>query len=396
MFDLFKIFFLLGWVSFGGPAAHIGYFRTAFVEKRQWLTESEYAQLIALSQFLPGPGSSQIGFSIGYQRGGLLGGIAAFLGFTTPSIALMIAIAAFSQQWLDNTWIQGVIHGLKLLAVVVVFDATYTMFKQFCQHKRHQALCVFTTCVCLLWPSAISQIICLVIAAGIGYFYNATSIPNTVTKHPASNTSTANSINLSLSEKLALTLFVGLFLFSISWPTTNMLTSMLQDFFSAGSLVFGGGHVVLPLLQSTVGSQLSNDTFMAGYAAAQAMPGPMFTFATYLGYVLLPNMPIIGALLATLMIFLPGFLLIIGLLKQWQNFSQRSHVLPMVAGVNAAVVGLLMAALYQPIFVSAVGHSLDMLVVVSGIFVLRSIKVPIIALVTSFATVGCGISVFTY
>lgn len=392
MFDLFKTFFLLGWVSFGGPAAHIGYFRTEFVEKRQWLTESEYAQIIALSQFLPGPGSSQIGFSIGYQRGGLLGGIVAFLGFTTPSIALMIAIAAFSQQWLDNTWMQGVIHGLKLLAVVVVFDATYTMFKLFCQHKRHQSLCVFTTCVCLLWPSAISQIICLVIVAGIGYFYNVTSIPNTVTKHPASNTSTANSINLSLSEKLALTLFVGLFLFSISWPTTNMLISMLQDFFSAGSLVFGGGHVVLPLLQSTVGSQLSNDTFMAGYAAAQAMPGPMFTFATYLGYVLLPNMPIIGALLATLMIFLPGFLLIIGLLQQWQNFSQRSHVLPMVAGVNAAVVGLLMAALYQPIFVSAVSHSLDMLVVVSGIFVLRSIKVPIIALVTSFAIVGCGIS----
>ena len=175
-----------------------------------------------------------------------------------------------------------------------------------------------------------------------------------------------------------------------------MFTGILQDFFSAGSLVFGGGHVVLPLLQSTVGSQLSNDTFMTGYAAAQAMPGPMFTFATYLGYMLLPSMPIMGALCATLMIFLPGFLLVIGLLKQWQNVSQRSHVLPMIAGVNAAVVGLLMAALYQPIFVSAVHHSLDMVAVVAGIFVLRSIKVPIIALVASFTIVGCGISVLAY
>lgn len=396
MFDLFKTFFLLGWVSFGGPAAHIGYFRTAFVEKRQWLTESEYAQLIALSQFLPGPGSSQIGFSIGYQRGGLVGGIVAFLGFTTPSILLMIAIAAFSQQWLDNTWMQGVIHGLKLLAVVVVFDATYTMFKQFCQQRQHQVLCVLTAGVCLLWPSAISQIICLIIAAGIGYFFNVASAKNTATKPPVGNTSTPGSINLSLSEKLALTLFVSLFLFAIFWPTTNVFTGILQDFFSAGSLVFGGGHVVLPLLQSTVGSQLSNDTFMTGYAAAQAMPGPMFTFATYLGYMLLPSMPIMGALCATLMIFLPGFLLVIGLLKQWQNVSQRSHVLPMIAGVNAAVVGLLMAALYQPIFVSAVHHSLDMVAVVAGIFVLRSIKVPIIALVASFTIVGCGISVLAY
>ncbi|WP_417883799.1 chromate efflux transporter [Vibrio rumoiensis] len=384
MFDLFKTFFLLGWVSFGGPAAHIGYFRQAFVEKRHWLTEQDYAQLVAFSQFLPGPGSSQIGFAIGYQRAGLFGGILAFLGFTLPSVILMIAIAAFSQQWLDNSWMQGIIHGLKLLAVVVVFDATYTMFKQFCQHRQHQALCVFTASICLLWPFAISQMVCLVIAAMLGHFFSTS-------KHASFN-QTTTAIRFSLSAKFALSLFLVLFALSLFWPSNHALLTLLKDFFSAGSLVFGGGHVVLPLLQSTVGEQLSNDSFMTGYAAAQAMPGPMFTFATYLGYMLMPSMPIVGALSATLMIFLPGFLLVIGLVKQWQQLSQHSYVFPMIAGVNAAVVGLLMAALYQPIFTSAVHHSLDIVAVLIGIFIQRSLRLPIITLVTTFAIVGCVVS----
>ncbi len=165
MLELFKIFFALGWVSFGGPAAHIGYFRKTFVEKLDWMSEAQYAQLIALSQCLPGPGSSQIGFAIGYQRYGLIGGLIAFLGFTLPSILLMIIMASVSQNLFNTTWMHGIIHGLKLLAVVVVCDATLTMFKQFCQSRLHRVLCVMTACVCLLWPSAISQILCLMIAA---------------------------------------------------------------------------------------------------------------------------------------------------------------------------------------------------------------------------------------
>ena len=386
MWLVFKTFFLLGWISFGGPAAHIGYFRHTFVEKLNWISEHEYGQLVALSQFLPGPGSSQVGFALGYHRAGLLGAIAAFLGFTLPSIFIMLILASFSHLILDTSLYSGVIHGLKILAVIVVIDAVWGMFQSFCQRKTTISLCVFTAFVLLVLPSIWSQIVVLLIAALVGILklqplQTIDDNLQPVTPKPQSTFSV-----------LPMTLFIiGLFvlpLIATALPSLTLFTHLFQ----AGSLVFGGGHVVLPLLQELVGSQLSADTFLSGYALAQAVPGPMFTFATYLGYALLPSSPIFGAIVATIGVFLPGFLLILTVLKNWKAFSQRPKIAGAMLGVNAAVVGLLIAALYQPVFSSAVQSNLDMALVIIGFYVLKILKLPIIALVGLAITYGILIS----
>ncbi|CCN47137.1 putative Chromate transport protein ChrA [Vibrio nigripulchritudo MADA3029] len=376
MFSIFKTFFLLGWVSFGGPAAHIGYFRNTFVEKLKWLSEAEYAQIVALSQFLPGPGSSQVGFALGYRKGGITGAIAAFLGFTLPSIILMLLLAVLSSQLTDSSVFQSIIHGLKLLAVVVVADATIGMYKNFCQQKVTIALCVATAMALLLFPNLYTQMIVLVVAALVGQALLRGDQVNTESREPTQ------------VSWLPLVLFAAL-LFGL--PLLGSLATEIQlfsDFYQAGSLVFGGGHVVLPLLQNIVGDQLSQDAFLTGYAAAQAVPGPMFTFATYIGYELLPVSPILGALLATLAVFLPGFLLLLAVLNNWQELASRPKLSGAVAGVNASVVGLLLAALYQPVFTSAVLSGADMAVVVAGFYLLKQRKLPIVALVAFF--IGAG------
>ncbi|CCN73460.1 chromate efflux transporter [Vibrio nigripulchritudo] len=376
MFSIFKTFFLLGWVSFGGPAAHIGYFRNTFVEKLKWLSEAEYAQIVALSQFLPGPGSSQVGFALGYRKGGITGAIAAFLGFTLPSVILMLLLAVLSSQLTDSSVFQSIIHGLKLLAVVVVADATIGMYKNFCQQKVTIALCVVTAMALLLFPNLYTQMIVLVVAALVGQTLLRGDQVNTESREPTQ------------IRWLPLLLFAAL-LFGL--PVLDRLATEIQlfsDFYHAGSLVFGGGHVVLPLLQNIVGDQLSQDAFLTGYAAAQAVPGPMFTFATYIGYELLPASPILGALLATLAVFLPGFLLLLAVLNNWQELASRPKLSGAVAGVNASVVGLLLAALYQPVFTSAVLSGADMAVVVAGFYLLKQRKLPIVALVAFF--IGAG------
>ncbi|CCN83140.1 putative Chromate transport protein ChrA [Vibrio nigripulchritudo SFn27] len=376
MFSIFKTFFLLGWVSFGGPAAHIGYFRNTFVEKLKWLSETEYAQIVALSQFLPGPGSSQVGFALGYRKGGITGAIAAFLGFTFPSVILMLLLAVLSSQLTDSSVFQSIIHGLKLLAVVVVADATIGMYKNFCQQKVTIALCVATAMALLLFPNLYTQMIVLVVAALVGQALLRGDQANTESREPTQ------------VSWLPLVLFAAL-LFGL--PVLGNLATeirLFSDFYQAGSLVFGGGHVVLPLLQNIVGDQLSQDAFLTGYAAAQAVPGPMFTFATYIGYELLPASPILGALLATLAVFLPGFLLLLAVLNNWQELASRPKLSGAVAGVNASVVGLLLAALYQPVFTSAVLSGADMAVVVAGFYLLKQRKLPIVALVAFFIGVG--------
>ncbi|KJY80453.1 chromate efflux transporter [Vibrio nigripulchritudo] len=376
MFSIFKTFFLLGWVSFGGPAAHIGYFRNTFVEKLKWLSEAEYAQIVALSQFLPGPGSSQVGFALGYRKGGITGAIAAFLGFTLPSAILMLLLAVLSSQLTDSNVFQSIIHGLKLLAVVVVADATIGMYKNFCQQKVTIALCVATAMALLLFPNLYTQMIVLVVAALVGQALLRGDQVNTESREPTQ------------VSWLPLVLFAAL-LFGL--PVLGRLATEIQlfsDFYQAGSLVFGGGHVVLPLLQNIVGDQLSQDAFLTGYAAAQAVPGPMFTFATYIGYELLPASPILGALLATLAVFLPGFLLLLAVLNNWQELASRPKLSGAVAGVNASVVGLLLAALYQPVFTSAVLSGADMAVVLAGFYLLKQRKLPIVALVAFF--IGAG------
>ncbi|EOC7458235.1 chromate efflux transporter [Vibrio cholerae] len=374
MLTIFKTFFALGWVSFGGPAAHIGYFRHTFVEKLGWVSEQEYAQFVALSQFLPGPGSSQVGFAIGYHRGGLAGAWAAFLGFTLPSVLIMLLLAGLSSHLLDTPLFEQVIHGLKLLAIIVVADACLTMYRNFCQQRLTAGLCVLTAVAITLAPSLLTQFAVLLLAALVG---QARLAPK-----PSSALEAFRPSWLSLL--LFASLLLGLPLLAASSP----LVELFGHFFQAGSLVFGGGHVVLPLLQNALGDSLSTDQFLTGYAAAQAVPGPMFTLATYLGYVLTPEMPVVGALIATLAVFLPGFLLLLGVLKNWSALAQRPKVAGAMQGVNACVVGLLLAALYQPVWSSTVHAPLDWAALLVGFFLFKVLRLPLIGMVGSTLLFG--------
>ncbi|MFM2596141.1 chromate efflux transporter [Vibrio harveyi] len=373
MFTIFKTFFWLGWISFGGPAAHIGYFRQTFVEKLKWIDDSKYAQIVALSQFLPGPGSSQVGFALGYKRGGLGGACMAFLGFTLPSVIIMLALAMVSSQITDTALFQNIVHGLKLLAVVVVADATWGMYKNFCQSKLAAGLCVATAIALLVAPSIMTQMLVLVVAGLIGTQYLKKE-----------STTPAEPFKPTIAPlALFAVLLVGLPLVAHALP----MLGLFSNFFQAGSLVFGGGHVVLPLLQNIVGDQLSQDAFLTGYAAAQAVPGPMFTFATYIGYEL-SDTPILGALVATLGVFLPGFLLLLGVLKNWQALAGKPAVSGAINGVNASVVGLLLAALYQPVFTSAVIAPIDIALVIAGFYLHKKLNLSVLWMIVFFVAAG--------
>lgn len=371
VFEIFYRFLALGCISFGGPAAHIGYFQATFVQKLNWLDQDAYGKLVALSQFLPGPGSSQVGFAIGLRRAGLMGGIAAFIGFTLPSFILLYLLATLAFDANVSGTFDGVVHGLKLLAVIVVADACLSMFNTFCKDKLSVLLMVFSTFCVLAIANLWTQIAVLGISAVIG----------AVLTNP---TDKSHDEGLLVNIRpLPLAIFIILFL---GLPVIG--DDVLSSFYQAGSLVFGGGHVVLPLLQQTLGDQMTNDQFLTGYAAAQAIPGPMFTIATFLGAELRPEQPFVGALLATLALFLPGFLLIYGLQNAWESITKYPKVAGAAAAINAAVVGLLLAALYTPVFSSAVAQPMDMAIVVLGFFALRALKIPIVALVICMSIIG--------
>ncbi|RCU52463.1 chorismate-binding protein [Corallincola holothuriorum] len=384
MLHIFRHFFLLGLTSFGGPAAHLGYFHRLFVVKLGWLDEAAYARLVALSQFLPGPGSSQVGFAIGLKRGGLIGGLIAFTAFTLPSFLVLLILAVLAAQFEQNSYLLAAIHGLKLLAVIVVADATMKMFNSFCKCKVTAGLCVFTSVVLLLMPGLWAQCGVLVIAATIGAI---------ALRQSDVDTSAAASRTVAVPPRWwALLLFAALFLILPLLSQDHLWLALFSDFFQAGSLVFGGGHVVLPLLQVTVGDSLSQSQFLTGYAAAQAVPGPMFTLATYLGAMVIPSAPVVGAIVATLGVFMPGLLLMLALHNSWEAMARRPLLAGVIAGINAAVVGLLLAALYQPVFSSAVGSAVDFAWVVVGFFLLNKVKMPVFALVVLSAGVGLALS----
>ena len=388
MWEIFKTFFVLGCISFGGPAAHIGYFRETFVQRLVWLSEKQYADFVALSQFLPGPGSSQVGFAIGYHRAGLMGACCAFLGFTLPSIIIMLLLVISAGQLAGHELFQSVIHGLKLLAVVVVFDAVLMMYKNFCKDNTRIFLCLITAVTLLIIPVLLSQILVLIIAALVGGFLLKENKMEGVEKGTQSAMKVLTS---SINHVPLILFFLVLFLLPTLvalLPSMPQAFSVFSDFFQAGSLVFGGGHVVLPLLQNIVEGQVSPDQFLTGYAIAQAVPGPMFTLATYIGYFILPSSPILGALVATIAVFLPGFLLLLSCLSHWQRLSKIPNLAAAINGVNAAVVGLLVSALYQPVFISAVFNGLDMALVLLGFYLLKCLKCPIMFLVLLFAVAG--------
>ena len=374
VWEVFYRFLALGCVSFGGPAAHIGYFQKTFVEKLKWIDIEAYARLVSLSQFLPGPGSSQIGFCIGLRRAGLAGAVAAFIGFTTPSFLLLYLLATLEPGAATGHWSGGVISGLKLLAVIVVADATLTMFKTFCAERLAAGIMALTSVLLLIAPGALSQIAALILAAGIGMaFYNSEAA------------AVAGQGKIAVFPlALFIILFAGLpvLAFSSAW------FDLAASFYRAGSLVFGGGHVVLPLLQQSVGEAVGADRFLTGYAAAQAVPGPMFSLAAFLGAELSAAQPLAAALLATLAIFLPGFLLVLGLQGAWESLATKPAIAGAAWGINAAVVGLLLAALYRPVFSSAVHSPIEMALVIAGFFALNRLRVPVLMLVISFALIG--------
>jgi len=380
VWDVFWRFLTLGCISFGGPAAHIGYFRKAFVEKKQWLDDSDYAQLVALSQFLPGPASSQVGFAIGLRRGGFWGGVAAFMGFTLPSFILLYCLSQLSKESLGNGYYAAVAHGLKLLAVVVVADAVVTLFGSFCKSRITVGLAVLTAVMLWVLPGYWTQMGALLLSALVGLL---------CVKHKS--TSAVSSGQFSWPP---LVLFGLLFMCLPLFTGMAVWLDVFSGFYQAGSLVFGGGHVVLPLLQETVGPSLSNDTFLMGYAAAQAVPGPMFSMAAFMGAELSSTNSLLMALLATVGVFLPGFLLVLGVHNAWGAIVSKRSVASAIAGVNASVVGLLIATLYQPVFTSAVGSPREMGVVVLGIFLLRYLKLPIVWLVGGFVFIGLALSLY--
>ncbi|MBB5217630.1 chromate efflux transporter [Parapusillimonas granuli] len=347
---VFLIFLRLGLTSFGGPIAHLGYFHDEFVTRRQWLTERSYADLVALCQFLPGPASSQVGIAIGLSRSGYAGALAAWAGFTLPS-AIALILFALGMANYGDAMPAGVLHGLKVVAVAVVAQAVWGMARNLCPDAPRITVMAAATCFVLLVPSAWGQVGVIAIAGGIGLLLFK---PQQGAAHDPLPIAMRRRVGLFWLT-LFFALLIGLPLLTAMFP--NQTLAMVDAFYRAGSLVFGGGHVVLPLLQAEVvpSGWVSNDAFLAGYGAAQAVPGPLFTFAAFLG-ASMNQTPSgwLGGLVCMLAIFAPSFLLVVGALPFWERLRRNTRTQAALLGINAAVVGLLLAALYQPVWTSAV------------------------------------------
>jgi chromate transporter len=341
----------LGVTSFGGPIAHLGYFRDEYVIRRKWLDEKSYADLVALCQFLPGPASSQVGMAIGIARAGLPGALAAWLGFTLPS-ALALVLFAFGVSAVGGALDAGWLHGLKVVAVAVVAQAVWGMAKSLCPDRPRSTLAIVAAIVTLGWPTAAGQLVSIALGGLLGWWLLRPSA-----------LSSASPTQFPITRRAGVIAWVIFFGLLFGLPVIRQLTAsqplnIFDSFFRVGSLVFGGGHVVLPLLQAEVVGPgwITNEQFVAGYGAAQAVPGPLFTFSAYLGAVMNGWS---GALLTLVAIFLPSFLLVVGALPFWDLLRTKSSVQSALSGINAAVVGLLLAALYKPVWTSAIHSSAD-------------------------------------
>jgi chromate transporter len=369
--EVLRIFLRLGLTSFGGPVAHLGYFRAEFIARRAWLDEPSYADIVALCQFLPGPASSQVAVSLGILRAGLAGGFAAWLGFSLPSAAALI-IFATSLRALGDLGHAPWLHGLKIVAVAVVAQAVWGMARNLCPDRPRASLAVASAILALAVPSAFGQIAAIILGGLIGWrlFAAPGAVP-------------AGRLGFTLDRRLAvaaLVLFVALLLgLPLLAATGNHLAALVNAFYRSGALVFGGGHVVLPLLQRAVVPEgwVSNDAFLAGYGAAQAVPGPLFTFAAYLGAAMRPAPHgWLGGLIALAAIYLPSFLLLIGILPFWDDLRRLAAVQAALRGVNAAVVGLLVAALYTPVWTSAIATPADFGLALAAFLALTAWKAP--------------------
>jgi chromate transporter len=345
----------LGLTSFGGPIAHLGYFHEEYVERRKWIDEQSYADLVALCQFLPGPASSQVSIAIGIARARLLGGIAAWIGFTLPSALALIAFA-FGIGAFTNTTDAGWLHGLKIVAVAVVAQAVWGMARSLCPDSERATIAILASIVTLAWPTAVGQLSSIAIAGLFGIMI-----------FPGIVSSSISPMRFPVGKKTGLIAWVIFFALLVGLPFGRQIApthalEVFDSFFRVGSLVFGGGHVVLPLLQTEVVGPgwVTNEQFVAGYGATQAVPGPLFTFSAYLG-ALMSSEPNgwTGASLALVAIFLPSFLLVIGALPFWDVLRTMPVFQSALKGINAAVVGLLLAALYKPVWTSAIYSPAD-------------------------------------
>lgn len=352
LLEIFIISTRLGLTSFGGPVAHLGYFHEEYIRRKKWLDEKSYADLVALCQFLPGPASSQVGIGIGVMRAGVLGGILAFIGFTLPSVIALIIFASVFHTF--DIGSAGWIHGLKIVAVVVVAHAILGMAKNLTPDIKRKTIALFALVATLLWQTAFTQVGVILLAGFIGFLiYRQHDIQDEVT--PVTHFPISRQVGY-----ICLSLFFGLLILLpiLREVATLDWIAFFDSFYRSGSLVFGGGHVVLPLLEQEFvpTGWLSEQEFLAGYGAAQAIPGPLFTFAAYLGAVINGWQ---GGLLATFAIFLPAFLLILGTLPFWDSLRNNPKIKGALMGVNASVVGILISALYQPIWISSIFTPID-------------------------------------
>ena len=381
---VFLVFLRLGLTSFGGPVAHLGYFREELVVRRRWLSERNYADLVALCQFLPGPASSQVGMALGLARAGYPGALAAWLGFTLPSAVALILFALGLAHWGDAVP-AGLLHGLKVVAVAVVAQAVWGMARSLCPDAPRISLMAVAACAVLWWSSAWAQVLVLALAALVGLW---TLAPGQGAAHEPLPIPVGRRAGMAW-----LALFVALLL-GLPWAAAvfpHATLAVADAFYRAGSLVFGGGHVVLPLLQAELvpTGWVDQDTFLAGYGAAQAVPGPLFTFAAFLGASLqMGPQGVWGALVCLLAIFAPSFLLVAGALPFWEGLRAHPRMQAALAGINAAVVGLLVAALYQPVWTSAIHTPQDFALALLAGAALMAWKLPPWLVVAACAGAG--------
>jgi chromate transporter len=400
--EIFLVALRLGCTSFGGPVAHLAYFRKEYVEKRRWLDEAHYADLVALCQFLPGPASSQTGFGVGYLQRGLTGGLVAWLGFTLPSAILMTGFA-YGIGRLGNLEAAGWLRGLKVAAVAVVAQAVWAMSHSLCPDWPRRALALAAAAVMLWLPLAGSQMAVLALGAATGLLMLRNRVANTpghaVTGAATPQTdATRRAAATSAGPASGTVCLVFFFLLLVALPllahaTANPWLEIFDRFYRAGALVFGGGHVVLPLLEREVVAPgwLTHDQFLAGYGAAQAVPGPLFTLSAYLGAVMAHGPGgLIGGGLALMAIFLPALLLVAGALPFWQTLRQQAGAQAALRGANAAVVGVLLAALYNPVCISGLTDGRTTGLAVAGFVALLSGKIPAWAVVLALAALGAG------
>ncbi len=385
--EVLRVFAKLGISSFGGPVAHLGYFRQEIVVRRAWVDEVAYADFIGLCQFLPGPSSSQTGIALGFTRAGLKGGLAAWLGFTLPS-AIALTVFAYVTTLFKGIVQAGWLHGLLVAAVAVVASAVWGMARTLCPDLPRATMAIAAAVILLLWPLAIVQI-SIIALAGVGGWLFLRDVQSVKTEP----------LPLTLPRRLSVICTILFFALLIGLPVLRQLThsqpvALFDTFYRVGSLVFGGGHVVLPLLQREVvpAGWVTNDQFLAGYAAAQAVPGPLFSFSSYLGAVSKPAPNgWLGAIIALVAIYLPSFLLLIAILPFWNRLRAFAPFKAALRGINAAVVGILLAALYQPIWTSAIHVPVDFALALVAFGLLAIWKLPPWVVVLVSLVLGIGL-----